>query len=141
MNRAIQLLTLICLMCWGTSCSPNRMHENYLIEIDSLTYHYPDSAILCLRRLANIIEKQPIDMQKYYQLLTIKANELGLMIKHSLRIHQIVLYCRLLHIMKRKKGGCCQKPIIMQEECIPICTMLPGRLIIFKRQLLCCIIR
>ena len=62
-------------MCWGTSCSPNRMHENYLIEIDSLTYHYPDSAILCLRRLANIIEKQPIDMQKYYQLLTIKAND------------------------------------------------------------------
>ena len=48
-------------MCWGTSCSPNRMHENYLIEIDSLTYHYPDSAILCLRRLANIIEKQPIN--------------------------------------------------------------------------------
>ena len=62
-------------MCWGTSCSPNRMHENYLIEIDSLTYHYPDSAILCLRRLANIIEKQPIDIQKYYQLLSVKAND------------------------------------------------------------------
>ena len=82
MNKAIQLLTLICLMGWGTSCSPNRTSENYLIEIDSLTYHYPDSAILCLKELVNSIKEQSIDIQKYYHLLTIKANDKAF-IKHT----------------------------------------------------------
>ena len=75
MSKIIQLLILISFIFGRISCSPNKTGKKYLIEIDSLTYYHPDSAILCLKEIADSIEKQPTDIQKYYQLLSVKAND------------------------------------------------------------------
>ena len=73
MNRIIQLTigVLIILCC---SCKhEERIKE--LKQIDNLIYHDPDSAILYLNQLSDSIKDVPTNLQMYYQLLTIKAND------------------------------------------------------------------
>lgn len=87
------LFTLILFLSFTVSCSGNRSDRDLLIQIDSLTYHNPDSAILCLTELSHTINNYSLDLQKYYQLLTIKANDKAF-IKHTSDslILSIILY-------------------------------------------------
>lgn len=74
MKKAIRL-SLITVLYLLSSCHPNKIYHNYLVEIDSLTYHYPDSAIICLGKLSDSINLAPLEMQMYHQLLTVKAKD------------------------------------------------------------------
>lgn len=87
------LFTLILFLSFTVSCSGNRSDRDILIQIDSLTYHNPDSAILCLTELSHTINNYSLDIQKYYQLLTIKANDKAF-IRHTSDslILSIILY-------------------------------------------------
>ena len=93
MNQTMLLFTLILFLSFTVSCSGNRSDRDLLIQIDSLTYHNPDSAILCLTELSHTINNYSLDLQKYYQLLTIKANDKAF-IRHTSDslILSIILY-------------------------------------------------
>ena len=80
MNKAIQLLIYISFFI--VSCSQKKTNKDFLIQIDSLTYHDPDSAILCLHNLSDSMNNVSLDIQMYYKLLTIKANDKAF-IKHT----------------------------------------------------------
>ena len=74
MKKAIRL-SLITVLYLLSSCHPNKIYHNCLVKIDSLTYHYPDSAIICLDKLSDSIKLAPLEMQMYHQLLTVKAKD------------------------------------------------------------------
>lgn len=73
MNRTIQLtigiLIILCCSCKHTESMKD------LNQINNLTYHNPDSAISCLNQLSDSIRNASTNLQMYYQLLTIKAND------------------------------------------------------------------
>lgn len=82
MERPIQALLLFLALLSFCSCEHKSSYPQPLLAADSLTYVYPDSAIALLESLESDIQIEPENIQMYYRLLCIKANDKAY-IQHS----------------------------------------------------------
>ena len=93
MKGTIQFAGLAFIVIILSSCYPQATNTGLLTQIDSLTYHNPDSAIISLSKLSDSIEMAPLETQMYYQLLTVKAKDKAYIIHESdSLILQIISY-------------------------------------------------